>query len=84
MTKKWFRFLIVLSWVLAAASVALFFAEMYSLPPELRAYVESELDAPLTAADMVVSVYALVALVAAAVSAVGLYRFRPWGRTLCL
>ena len=84
MSRKWFRFLILLGWALCAASVTLFYFEKRSLPPELRNYLDAGADGPLNARDVALLLYLFAAVVVGVVTTVGLYRFRPWARPLCL
>ncbi|HEX8284419.1 MAG TPA: hypothetical protein VF588_13730 [Pyrinomonadaceae bacterium] len=84
MSRKWFRFLVLLNWVLAAAALTLFYVEKRSLSPVLVCYLDARESAPLTAPGLVVFYYSLMSLCLAVVNTVGLYRFRPWARPLYL
>ena len=85
MSRKTFRFLILLNGLLIAACFVVFFFERQHLPPELRQYLDSKTasaDEPLTAAEIVLGVYSLVYIALEVAAAVGLYRFRSWARPL--
>jgi hypothetical protein len=84
MSRKWFRFSLLLGWVVCPAGVVAFFVEKASLPPELRAYLDSGVNEPFTGRDFLVILLVLLLLAVAVVNTVGLYRFRPWARTLYL
>jgi hypothetical protein len=84
MSRKCFRFLILLTWVLTAGCLTLFFVEKRALPYELRSYLDRQAAEPLTAFHWVLFAVALLALAVGVLNTVGLYRFRPWARTLYL
>jgi hypothetical protein len=82
MSRKWFRWLSLLGWVICPAGVVVSFVEKPSLPPALRGYLDSKVNVPLAGRDYFVFLLMLSLLVIGVVNTVGLYRFRPWARTL--
>ena len=82
MTRKNFRILLVLSWLLVIAGVVVSFATKNSLPSELQSYLERVENAPLTNGEIVLAVVDITFVVFAIVLTVGLYRFRRWAKTL--
>ena len=82
MTRKNFRILLVLSWLLVIAGVIVSFATENSLPPELQSYLERVENAPLANGEIVLAVVDVTFVVFAVVLTVGLFRFRRWAKTL--
>ena len=84
MSRKWYRFLLLLGWVICPAGLVVFYAEKPSLPPALLGYLDAKVDAPPTSWDLFVFFLLLFLLIVGVVNTVGLYRFRPWARKLYL
>jgi len=84
MTRQGFRRLIVLQWLLVLASCFVTFATVPYLPPELRGYWESQVNAEMTTGDWVLFGVSMLVLVASIIIYVGLYLFRPWSKSLLL
>lgn len=83
-SRKVFRFLVLLSWLLIAASATLWFVGTRTLPPELQSYWDRKIGEPLTVVHWVsVGLYLFMFALNVA-AAIGLYKFRSWGRTLYL
>ncbi len=82
MSRKNFRILLVLSWLLVIAGVVVSFLTESSLPPELRAYLERVGDAPPASGEIVLAVVDVAFIILAIVLTVGLFRFRRWARSL--
>ena len=82
MTRKNFRILLVLSWLLVIAGVMASFITEKTLPPELQSYLERVENAPLTNSEIVLAVVDIAFIVFAVVLTVGLFRFRRWAKTL--
>jgi hypothetical protein len=84
MSRKWFRFLLLLGWVICLGGLIVSYVEEPSLPPALREYLDSDVNEPLTSWDFVVFFLLLSLLIVGVVNTVGLYRFKPWARKLTL
>ena len=82
MTRKSFRILLVLSWLIIIAGVVASFATEISLPSELQSYLVRIESAPLANGEIVLAVVNVTSIVLAAVRTVGLFRFRRWALTL--
>ncbi|MBW4490758.1 MAG: hypothetical protein KME12_23540 [Trichocoleus desertorum ATA4-8-CV12] len=82
MTRKNFRRLLVLSWLLVIPVVIVSFATETSLPPELQNYLERVESAPLANGEIVLATVNTTFIVFALVLAAGLFRFRRWAKTL--
>jgi hypothetical protein len=48
MSRKWFRFLLLLGWVAPLTGLVSYFAEKSSMPPELRDYLAAKAARPVT------------------------------------
>jgi hypothetical protein len=84
MSRKWFRFLLLLGWVVPLTGLVSYFAEKSSMPPELRDYLAARAARPMNGRDYFAALLVLFLFGAQVVITVGLYRFRRWGRTLFL
>jgi hypothetical protein len=84
MTRHGFRRLIILQWMLGLASCVVTFATVPYLPPELRSYWESQARAELTNGDWVLFGVSMLLLVGSIIVYLGLYRFKPWAKSLLL
>ena len=84
MSRKWFRFSLLLGWVLCPAAFVAFYAEKPSLPAELRGYLDARLQGPATGRDELLFWFLLLMLAVAAAATVGLYKFKRWARPLWL
>ena len=82
MTRKNFRILLVLGWLLAAAGVVLSFMTESSLPPEIQSYLQRMEDAPLAQGEIVLGVVDITFIVFGVVLTIGLFRFKRWAKTL--
>jgi hypothetical protein len=82
MTRKNFRILLVLSWLLLIAGIVASFLTENSLPPELQSYLERVENAPLANGEIVLAVVDVAFFVLAVVLTVGLFRFRRWAKSL--
>lgn len=84
MSRKTFRFLVLLSWVIGLACIAVLYAGLRDLPPELQSYWDRRAAEPLKALDFVPFAVLLVAFPLSVAASVGLYRFKSWARPLYL
>lgn len=84
MTRRGFRNLIILWWVAGISCVLVSLATNNYLPIELRNYLEALANAEPTLRDWIVIAIGFIVLIAAIVVTVGLYRFRPWAKSLLL
>lgn len=82
MTRKNFRILLVLSWLLVITGVVVSFATRNSLPSELQSYLERVENAPLTNGEIVLAIVDVTFVVFVIVLTVGLFRFRGWAKAL--
>ena len=81
---RFYRIALVAEWVLALGAAAIGIATEPLLAPELRAYLDRQAGAPLTALDLIGTVAGLAFLGLAVAATVGLFRFRNWARRLFL
>jgi hypothetical protein len=84
MTRRGFRKLILLWWLTGIACVVVTVASNRFLPPELRNYLEARAAAEPIVRDWILLAIELFLIIASVIISVGLYRFRPWARSLLL
>jgi hypothetical protein len=81
---RFYRVALIAEWVLALGAAAIGIATEPLLAPELRAYLDRQASAPLTAYDLIEMAVGLAFLGLAAATTVGLFRFKRWARRLFL
>jgi ABC-type arginine/histidine transport system permease subunit len=79
MTRQGFRRLIILQWLLGLSAVV---ASWLTLPPDLKGYLEAKPNAEPTIETWIIFAAGVLILIASIIIYVGLYRFRPWAKTL--
>ena len=80
MTRRQFRILLVLDYVVFVIGVAFAVASPYYLPPELRAYAEGPPTEEFSLRDALLLSGVAAMLILSVVTTVGLWRFRRWAR----
>jgi hypothetical protein len=84
MSKSNFRLLILGSWALIVIEVAAHFIALRWLPVELRAWLEGYLSDPRNRASAPKLLLDVLYLVSYFIISIGLFRFRPWAKSLLL
>jgi hypothetical protein len=84
MSKSKFRLLILGSWVLVVITVAAHFIALRWLPAELRAWLEGYIADPQNRASTPKLLLDAFYLVSYLIITIGLFRFRPWAKSLLL
>lgn len=82
MTRKNFRILLVLSWLLVIAGVVVSFVTESFPPPELQTYLQRVENSPLANGEIVLAIVDVAFIVLAVVLTVGLFLFKRWAKTL--
>jgi hypothetical protein len=77
-----FRGALIAEWILALSAAVVAIATQPLLPPELRAYLDGQADAPLNGRDLLEIAIGIIFLGLAASSTVGLFLFKRWARRL--
>ena len=84
MTKRGFKLLIIVKWVLyILIAVVSLLAERF-LPPELRSYIEGIRNSPATTEGWILFAVNIAFLLFVIVLSVGLFRFKKWAKNLLL
>lgn len=80
MTKRQFRILIVLNWLLTIIAAIVFLSTRTSLPTELKTYLENQGSSGESTADSILLWVDVSLLVFAIVVSIGLLLFKRWAR----
>jgi len=84
MTKKQFRILIVLNWLLTITAAIVFLSTRTSLPTELKTYLENQKSIGESTADSILLWVDVSLLVFAIAASIGLLLFKRWARRLVI
>lgn len=84
MTRQNFRKLIILEWLLGFITIVVYFTTENYLPPPLRDFLEQEKNDEVTTLDSIILAFSFVAFITYVITYVGLYKFKPWAKTLLL
>jgi hypothetical protein len=79
-TARLFRAALITEWILAIGAAVVAILTEPLLPAELRAYLDRQAGAPLTAADLIQGVVGVGFLALAAATTVGLFIYKRWAR----
>jgi hypothetical protein len=82
MTKRQFRTLIVLNWLLTLTVVAAFYSTQSFLPTELKTYLENQKNAPISTSDNILLWIDITLLVFTIAISIALFLFKSWARKL--
>lgn len=84
MSRQKFRLLIILSWLLAVGAAIFSFSTERMLPPELKSYLDTQANTPITMPDMILTIISVVYLIFHFMVSVGLFLFKRWAKALFL
>lgn len=84
MTRRSFRRLVVLEWILGFAAVVVYYTTLGSLPPQLQAYLAEVSSAEIPNTDLLVFSLGVFLMIGSIVIYIGLYLFKKWAKTLLL
>ena len=84
MTRRNFRRLIILKWLLGFSAVVVSLATTNYLPSELSSYVESQKNVELTVRHWIEFAVGMAGLIFSLIISIGLFLFRGWAKKLLL